>query len=167
MLILPMLLSCAHVISKEARQGALTDVSLKSVTADIEKYKGQTFIFGGFIVKTKSTDEGTWMEIVQNPTNRYGHIVDTDESEGRFLILYKGHLDTLIYEKGRLITVAGTLTGTKEASIDDMKYIYPVFEVKEIYLWKEDVLYSAYPSYYPSYWDPWPWWRYPYFYPFP
>lgn len=159
------LFSCAHVISKDVRAGAVKDASFSAIKGDIEKYKGRTVIWGGFIVKTRNTDEGTWLEIVQTPINGYGHILQTDESEGRFLAVHKGHLDTLIYERGRLVTVAGEVAGIREATIDEMKYVYPVVEIKEIYLWKEDVIYSAYPvSYYPWWWYD-PWWNYPYIWP--
>lgn len=154
-----LLLSCAYAISKETRATVVSDVLFKDVKADIEKYKGSTFIWGGFIVATKSTDKGTWIEVVQNPINRYGGITDTDISEGRFLAFYKGHLDPLIYEKGRLVTVAGELTGNRKSANKEFAYIYPVLEIKEIYLWKDEII----PGFSYNYWRP-SWWYDPWWY---
>jgi outer membrane lipoprotein len=157
------------VISKETRTQAVKDVPFRIVKENIEKYKGSVFIWGGFIVRTRNTPEGTFIEVVQNPIDRYGSIVDTDISEGRFLALHKKYLDPLIYEKGRLITVAGTLIDSKKITRKKVEYVYPVLEVKELYLWKEEPIYLPYYRYwdlYPFWWHD-PWWYDPYYPPPP
>lgn len=151
-----MLSSCTYAISKETRQTAVKDVAYTTVKGDIEKYKGSVVIFGGFIARTHMTPEETWLEIVQNPTDKYGNIVDNDASEGRFIAIYNGTLDPLIYEKGRLVTIAGELRGTQKGKIGQFEYEYPALIIKEIYLWREEVPYSAY--YMP--YQPYPWWYY-------
>lgn len=161
-----LVVSCTYVISKESRNQSVKNVSFGDMAANIEKYTGSTFIFGGFIVKTVSGPEGTWLEIVQNPADKYGNILSTDSSDGRFLALSKSHLDPLIYEKGRLITLAGELSGTKKGSIGQMEYLYPVLNVKEIYLWEETLTYPYYYYSWPSspwWYDPWRMWYGPYY----
>lgn len=164
-----LLASCAHAISEGLRKEAVTDVPFSAVRMNIEDYKGRTFVWGGFIVNTVSKDEGTYMEVVQNPLNRYGRIVDTDVSGGRFLGFSEKQLDPLIYEKGRLVTVAGELTGSLQAERDGTTYLYPVLRLMEIRLWKEEPLYP--PDYW--YWDRYPYWWYgpwgywPYYHPPP
>jgi outer membrane lipoprotein len=162
------LLSCAHVISKETREVAVRDVSFRVARMNTEKYTGSVFIWGGFIANIKRVEEGTLMEVVQNPIDRYGIITDTDVSGGRFLAMYKGELDPLIYERGRLITIAGELTGTKKLK-QNGDYAYPVLEVREVHLWKEEQAYYPYYQdryYYPPYFPHYPWWPYygPYYY---
>jgi outer membrane lipoprotein len=142
-----LLFSCAHVISKESREGALTDIPFKAVRKDIEKYKGSTFIWGGFIVAIKTTDEGTEIEIVQNPLDKYGDIIDPDFSYGRFIALHTRELDELIYEPDRFVTVAGRLAGARTVTRKERKYVYPLLQVTEIFLWKEETIY-----YVPDYW---------------
>ena len=159
--------SCAYVISKDVRKQAVKGVSYSMMKENIGIYNGSVFIFGGFIAKSLSNAEGTWLEIVQNPTDKYGNITSTDFSEGRSLALYKGHLDPLIYEKGRLLTIAGELTGTQKGSIGQMEYTYPIFTIKEVYLWQEQTAYFPYDYNYPPSnpwgYDPWRWWYGPYF----
>ncbi len=152
--------SCAHVISKETREGAL-DISFRSVKGNIEKYKGSTVIWGGMIANITVVEEGTELEVLQNPLDRYGAIDDPDISGGRFIAVYRERLDQLIYRKSREVTVAGRLAGSIERPLDGRPYVYPVVEVIEIHLWKEDVLYPMPPYYY----YPWQWYYPPYYYP--
>jgi outer membrane lipoprotein len=132
------LFSCTYAISNDIRKGHLRSVSFKSVRENPDKYTGSVFIWGGFIAGIKGIDNGTLMEVVQNPVDRYGFIVDTDISGGRFLASTTDELDPLIYERGRLVTVAGRLAGTREVSREEKTYVYPFIEIMEIYLWKED-----------------------------
>lgn len=141
--------SCSHVISKELRQSAV-DLPFGKLKEDIERYKGSIFIWGGFIVETKPTEEGTLIEVVQNPIGRYGGVIDKDTSEGRFLALYRGRLDPLIYRKNRQLTVGGKLLGSVEKPLEG---VYPLIEIKELHLWKEEVFYYQ-PFYLYWYWDP-------------
>lgn len=163
------LFACAHVISKEVRRTALEDVPFRTVRLNIDNYMGKTFIWGGFIADTAVREDGTSIEIVQNPVGRYGGIRDTDVSEGRFIAYTKKELDPLIYEKGRLVTVAGELTGKREVKQDDRVTTYPVVRIVELHLWKEEPLYP--PDYwywerYPYLWN-YPWGYWPYYYPPP
>lgn len=161
------LLSCAHAISKKHRTVAVKDVPFRIAKANIEKYKGSIFIWGGFIAAVRNTEEGDYLEIVHNPTDKYGYVLDTDVSDGRFLALSKDELDPLIYERGRVLTVAGELIGEKKVKTrKDKEYVYPVIEIRELRLWKEEPL--LYWDYY--WWHYWPdcrlWGCYPYG-PFP
>jgi outer membrane lipoprotein len=158
-----LVLSCAHAISKEQRAVAVRDVPFKTVKASIDKYKGSMFIWGGFIAAIRDTEDGTYLEIVQNPTDKYGYVMDTDVSGGRFLAHSEEDLDPLIYERGRVITIAGELIGEKKVKIrKDKEYVYPVIEIRELHLLKEE------PIFYYDYfwWNYWPncrlWGCYPY-----
>jgi len=159
------LTSCAHVISKETRQHAEGSASFSDVLANPDNYMGKTFIWGGFVAKVRHLEDGSYIEIVQNPLTKYEEIEDTDVSEGRFLAFSEKFLDPLIYEQGRLITVAGTLTGKKEVERGKGSYTYPVLTIKEMHLWQ--IREQRYPDYWesdypPPYWwyTPWPYWPY-------
>lgn len=163
--------SCAHVISKPVREQARTDIPFIAIKENIDKYKGTVFILGGVIITTINTEEGSIIEAIQTPVDRYGSIIDTDKSSGRFMAIEKGYLDPLIYKKGREITIAGELIGSRKKKIGEIEYTYPFFEIKEVYLWKEEKGYYYYPPAYPPYmyrypyWWYDPWWYGPYYPP--
>ncbi|MDA8431490.1 MAG: Slp family lipoprotein [Nitrospiraceae bacterium] len=151
-LLLPVLLtSCAHVLSGEYVQNATTGVSFTQIAAAPDQYLGKTFVLGGTIVDTLSAREGSEMEVVQNPVDRYGSIIDPDISEGRFLIETSRQLDPMIYKKGRRVTFAGKLTGSKKRTRGEIEYRYPVFQAEQIYLWPTP---KRLAPYYPFYYDP-------------
>ncbi len=161
------LFACAPVLNRDLMDQGLRDVPLSSVRQTPDAYKGKLFILGGIIVDTKLTEKGTQIEALYAPVDKLGYLKELKHLEGRFLAIYprdRGFLDPLIYKKGRQITLAGELLETRKAKLDEVEYTYPVFEVKQIYLWEEQRDYYYAPYYYPYYpYYPYgwydPWWR--------
>jgi outer membrane lipoprotein len=156
------LTSCAHVISSSYVQSSVKDVSFSLILTNPDAYLNDTFILGGTIFETKNTGEGTEIEIVQNPIDRYGYIIDPDISEGRYIITTSRRLDPFIYKRNRMITFAGKLIGTRKKLLGEHEYIYPFFEAEEIYLWKREVYYPPYSYYYDPFYYPYPYWYGPF-----
>lgn len=165
-----MLLGCAPVLSRGLMRQGVRDISLNQVRENPGSFKGRLFILGGVIVETRLTEKGSMIELLAVPVDSYGSLKFRAISEGRAMALYpkaKGILDPAIYRKGREITFAGTFMDVQKGRIDEMEYLYPVFEIQEIYLWEERTEYYVYPYpwyyRYPPWWyDPWwyePWWR--------
>jgi outer membrane lipoprotein len=173
-LFIPILLtSCAHVLSKEYVQSATTGVSFRQISQNPDAYIGRSFILGGTVAGTVDTKEGSEIEVVENPVDKYGCIINPDISEGRYFIEATQHLDPIIYRKGRHLTFAGKLTGSKKKMLGEMEYEYPVFQAEQIYLW---TTVRNYPPPYPYYYDPYatypyyfydPFWYGPRYYPWP
>jgi outer membrane lipoprotein len=162
-----LLSSCASVLRQEIMETGIREFSLSDMRNNPDLYKGKLFILGGSIVNTKITEKGSQIETLYIPVDSRGYLQDAElpPSDGRFLAIFpkeRGTLDSLIYQKGRYITLAGEFIETRTGKIDEMEYTYPVFEIVQIYLWKERKDY--YPGYYyPGYYYPYP---YPYFYPY-
>ncbi|GAB4389816.1 MAG: Slp family lipoprotein [Thermodesulfovibrionales bacterium] len=167
---------CAHVISRDIREAAVQGVSFTEARENLGRYEGKIFVWGGFVANTSAAGRRTVVEVVQNPLDAYGRVLDKDISEGRFLAEYPGHLDPMIFKEGRLVTVAGRLAGGRKQKLGDREYLYPVLEIMEIHLWKEEkpYYYAPYPYYYDPFYDPlfydplfyrypyrryYPWWR--------
>jgi outer membrane lipoprotein len=164
--------SCAPVLDRAYMSEGQREVSFEALRKSPAGYRGQLFILGGIIVQTKFTQVGSELEAVDVPVDRYGYFQESGRSEGRFLAILTGDnktLDPIVYSRGRRVTLAGEFVGTRSGKIDEMEYAYPVFEIKQIYLWPRERQYDAMPSYY----DPWfypypyfygdPWWRYHYY----
>jgi len=156
--ILFLTIACAHVISKEYAATAVKDIPFQQLIMNTDAYLNELFIFGGIIAETKITGTGTEIEVVQTPLDRLGNIIDRDISGGRFIITTTKYLDPLIYRNGRDVTVAGILTGSQKRLLGKNEYVYPFFDAKELYLWKEEQYYR-YPYVYP-------YWHGPFYYPF-
>jgi outer membrane lipoprotein len=110
----------------------------------------------------KNTKEGTLIEIFQKQADIEGRPKDVDDSDGVFLALYDGYLDTAIYTQGREVAVAGEIKGKRVLPLGEIDYTYPLISTKEIHLFKvqKEERYYIYPHPYR-----YRWWDYPYLYP--
>ncbi len=133
-----------------------------------QSYLGRKIILGGVIVQTTNTPEGTIIEIYQTRLDASDTPIEVDVSQGRFLGMYKGFLDSKIHRPGRKITVLGLAQGEKILKLDEIDYRYPFLEIIEFNLFQEESPLPRYPYYWdysPWYpWHPWyrphPYWRY-------
>lgn len=147
---------CAHVISSQMREAARRDLPFSAVRSNPESYQGQTVIWGGQILDTLNEEGLTLIKVLQIPLDYTDMPEDEEESQGRFIARIDGYADPEIYRKGRMLTLAGTITGKKIEPLGNMDYVYPLVDIKEIHLWKQ--YYGPYGATPPPYWN----WGYPY-----
>ena len=155
---------CRPKIAKDLKAKIDTRIQFKQVIQNPELFLGKTVLWGGVIIHTKNTKEGTLIEILQKPTDSQSRPKAVDISEGRFLALYDGYLDSAIYAQGREVTIAGVIEGKKVLQLGEIEYTYPLVSVKDIHLWpvkdKKLYYYPEWHYYYPE-WH-YRWWHYPY-----
>ncbi len=152
--------SCAPVLSRTYMREGEREVSFAELRENPGAFKGRLYVFGGIIAKTKFTPAGSEVEAVHVPVDSRGYFEDRGRSEGRFLAAISGSrsLDPAVYRRGRRVTLAGVFVSTRKGRIDEMEYEYPVFEIKQIYLWPRERYVIP-----PNYYDPW-FYPYPYYY---
>jgi outer membrane lipoprotein len=148
---------CAHVISEDVLQAVNAEIEFAELLKAPKDYQGQMVLLGGIIVNTVNKAEGTLLEVYQTRMDSGGKPIDVDASQGRFLAIYEGFLDSAIYREGRKVTIAGIVQGERIMKIGQIDYHYPYLVIEELHLWKEDQPYRYEP--YP--WDPW--WGYPWY----
>ncbi|MDA8163775.1 MAG: Slp family lipoprotein [Desulfobacteraceae bacterium] len=148
------LTQCASPIAKVYRQEAVT-ASFPSVLRNPENYKGDTVVWGGFIIETTPTKEGTSISILETPLGFRDKPQKSESTKGRFIVKTNRYLDPMIYSRWRKITVAGKVIGqeVKTNSKTGATYTYPVVQMEQLHLWPfpEAV---ALP---PDYWWSWDW----------
>jgi outer membrane lipoprotein len=159
---------CSHAISRPNRQAAVKGLTPQHILQDFDAYKGKLVLMGGEIIGTQNLATETVIEILQRPLDRHtGRPKTAQEYGGRFLVRYGTFKDPYVYNKGRELTVAGMVAGTKMSLIGEKAYTHLVLENRETYLWPEQKEYEGYPYDYPPWWyDPWwpYWYRRPYRY---
>jgi outer membrane lipoprotein len=168
LIVVMLLSSCAPVLRKDTLQKASFDLNFSEMRENPGHYKGRLYVLGGIIVQTTATKRGALIEALHVPVNSMGYFKSVSASGGRFLALYPGaFLDPLIYREGREITFAGRFVEARKGIIDEMEYVFPLFEIEELYLWAERKVYYRepfYPTWYYPYWWHDPWWRHHYYY---
>jgi len=96
-------------------------------------------MLGGRIIEAKTSPPLSELYVLQLALGSSGRPVDSDQSEGRFIVQTKQLLDPAVYQKDMLLTVVGTLKGSKVLSIGGFEYAYPFVEPIEIKLWPKEM----------------------------
>jgi outer membrane lipoprotein len=130
-----LLMGCAAGISKQSRSIVTYTGSFSELQKTPDTYKGEVAMLGGRIIETKASSPLSELIVLQLAIDPSGRPTNSDKSEGRFIVQSKQLLDPAVYEKDMLLTVVGTLNGSKVLPIGDLEYTYPILELIEIKLW--------------------------------
>ncbi len=152
-----LLASCASNLPVEITHAPPDNPAVSAVRQQAGQYLGRNVRWGGTIVAVENKADMTWIEILAVPLNSYGRPAGYDDSnDGRFLVRIDGFLEPEIYNKGRRLTVYGTLESRIVRQIDEHPYAYPLVHASHYHLWREDDYspqyhYAAYPHFYHPY----------------
>ena len=155
--------AACSAVSTEYRKKAEPRIDFEVLRSDPDRYVGSTVILGGYIVDTEVTAERSYVHVLQTPLDISDLPGNRDRSLGRFVIQTVEYLDPEIYGKDRLVTVAGTVLGSREVPVGLRKLVVPVILGEEIILHPEyDRLRERfyYGPFIPYYFE-----RYPFYYP--
>lgn len=147
--LLAMLCSCA-VISRDVRQKAGPSVPFDTLMKNADGYIGKAVILGGYIIRTINREDQTVISVLEVPLRLGQEPGSRDTSRGRFMVTVNGFLDPEVYQRDRLVTVAGTVMGKTEREEDGHRYAYLMLDSLEIYLWPQYRRADLYRCY-----DPW------------
>mgnify|MGYP006097974745 CR=1 FL=1 len=130
-------IGCAHPISEGLRKSIDSGLKFSVVTENLSQLTNKNVMFGGVIVETRNYPDKTEIEVIQKHLDYFGYPSRGDETEGRFVFVKDGFLEPEIYSKGRYVTGAGKLKGSKNGKIDNREMKLPVIEVAELRLWED------------------------------
>ncbi len=127
---------CAPIFPKEALDRVNRDIAFKELQKAPDHFLGIWVMVAGVIISTKTSKEGSFIEVLQKPMDRDGRPLDTDTTEGRCIVQTTEFLDEAVYLPGRLITIIGEVAGKKLLPIDEIMYHYPLLTAKALHLWR-------------------------------
>ena len=130
-----LVMGCAAGISQQSRSKVTYTGSFSALQKTPDVYKGEVIILGGRIIETKASSPLSELTVLQLALGSSGRPENLDQSEGRFIVQTNQLLDPAVYQKDMLLTVVGTLKGSKVLSIGGFEYTYPLVELIEIKLW--------------------------------
>lgn len=145
---------CTYAISRDMAAKADKTITFDMIMIDPEVFKGKLVIVGGTIAVIRNTKEGTLIEVIQKPLDYWGKPKRTDKSHGRFLVFYRGYLDSWVYSPGRDLTVAAEAAGTRQQTLGETDFSYPLLISKELRLWEKPEMYSREPKWWDPLYDP-------------
>ncbi len=165
---------CAsYPVSEKLRKEA-KPLTLTQVLGNASAYQGDVVIWGGRVMKTVNTTNGSEIYFLEVALDSYERPLLYQFSTGRFIARSPGFLDPEIYQRGQVVTLAGRIAGQQTEAVDKIQYPYPVLTIEEIHLWRlagRPYLYApswswGYPYWAYPYWGyphgPYPYWDYPF-----
>lgn len=108
------------------------------VVASIDTAQGRPVMWGGAIVQSTNTNNGTQLEVLAYPLDRKQRPDEEKPAWGRFLAMEDSYLETLDFAQGRHVTIVGRITGVHQGTIGEATYTYPSVKVDEVFLWPTD-----------------------------
>ena len=91
--------------------------------------------WGGLIAAAKNLKDKTELEVVGYPLDSENRPDSNAAPTGRFLVTQPGYLETADYAPNRLITVVGRVTATRNGTVGEAAYVYPVVVASKMRLW--------------------------------
>ena len=148
-------IACTHPISEGVRAGIDPNLKFNQLIESPDSHVGKNVVFGGIIINTRNFNHQTEVEVVQKDLDLFGYPSREDKTNGRFIFINNSFLEPEVYTKGRYITGAGKVKGTRIGKIDKRDYNFPLNEVTELKLWNNYNFSpnsgSYYGPFYPSY----------------
>ncbi|MGM0593759.1 MAG: Slp family lipoprotein [Pseudomonadota bacterium] len=162
-----LLVGGCSTVPEAIRQAPDGSIALSQAREAPAAYRGQRVRWGGTIARVENRQQETRIEVVGRSLYSDGEPKEGDSSAGRFIVRFEGFLDPAIYAAERRLTVVGTLSGSEERQLGQMRYRYPVVNGEAYHLWPQPV--EVNDHYDPWFYDPWhpwypsPWYRNPYY----
>jgi len=130
---------CAPGISQQSRSKVTYTGSFSALQKTPDAYKGEVILLGGRIIEVKTSPPLSELHVLQLALGTSGRPVNSDQSQGRFIVQTNQFLDPAVYQKDLFLTVVGTLKGRKVLPIGGFEYTYPLLEPIEIKLWPKEI----------------------------
>ncbi|HET7301672.1 MAG TPA: Slp family lipoprotein [Oleiagrimonas sp.] len=107
-----------------------------------ERFSHASAIWGGRIVKVTNLSDRTLVELLSYPLDSSQRPQIDEAASGRFIAVVPGYLEPLNYPPGRLMTVSGSLKGTRSGKVGAADYVFPLVDVVDYHLWTAEELRS-------------------------
>ncbi|RCN58564.1 hypothetical protein C4900_01875 [Acidiferrobacter thiooxydans] len=111
-------------------------MDLQAVLAHPRRTRGARVRWGGMIVRDYVGPVHSTLTILAYPLNGRGRPRLSRMPEGRFQAVAPGYLDPILFARGQLVTVVGTVIGTKPGLIGQAHYIYPRVQILATHVWR-------------------------------
>lgn len=132
--------ACASAPFKGASlEGADRNVTPAQVLSNPQAQQGKRVVWGGQIISSQNLAGMTELTILAYPLDARTTQPETGKASlGRFIIQQNGYLETADYAPGRQVSVVGSISGVRQASIGEASYRYPVVQAQQLHLWPRE-----------------------------
>lgn len=108
-----------------------------------ERYSHGSVIWGGRVVGVNNLADRSEIEVLAYPLDSSQRPKVGDSGNGRFIAVVKGFVEPMAYPNGALITVSGTLDGSRAGKVGEADYVFPLVEVTQSHVWTAEEMRSG------------------------
>jgi outer membrane lipoprotein len=129
------------------KAGASTaNVPPSTVASEPERFAGQPVIWGGRVVVINNLPDHSEIEVLAYPLDGSQRPKANDVGSGRFVAQLPGFVEPLDYPAGSLITISGTLSGSRAGNVGEASYVFPLVKVGQSHVWTAEEMRSGHPN---------------------
>lgn len=132
-----MLAACAPAPIYKPASDAVTAPPFQ-VAQSPEQFANRQVIWGGRIVSVNNLADHSEVEILAYPLDSSQRPRANDSGNGRFIAVMPGYVEALDYPAGGLITVSGSLNGSRAGKVGQADYVFPLVQVNQSHVWTAD-----------------------------
>lgn len=100
-----------------------------------ERYAQGQVIWGGRIVQVVNLTDHSEVELLAYPLDSSQRPKASDSGNGRFIAVMPGYVEPLDYPAGSLMTVSGSLKGSRAGKVGEASYVFPLVSVAQSHVW--------------------------------
>jgi outer membrane lipoprotein len=134
---LVMLTACAPAPIYKPAADAVTAAPFQ-VAQSPEQFSNRQVIWGGRIVGVTNLSDHSEVEVLAYPLDSSQRPKANDSGSGRFIAVMPGYVESLDYPAGGLMTVSGTLSGSRAGKVGQADYVFPLVQVNQSHVWTAD-----------------------------
>lgn len=133
LVLVPMLLAACATPPLNV-EGINTTLTPNAAIANVSTARGQRVAWGGMIIHSRNLKDGTEIEVLGYPLESQRPDRNAVPQQ-RFLVLHNGYLETADYHAGRLVSAVGMIEGTRQGTVGEAPYTYPLLRAEQLHLW--------------------------------
>lgn len=134
--------ACTAVLTEQVRSTADEETLFEEIFEDPNQHMGKIIILGGEILHFRHLGQKTEVEFAEIPLYRGGKPALGFDPGEHFFVVFPDRIDETLLKKGKVITIAGRVIGTRTMRGFD----YPLFSYEEAYVW-DKLRQDRFPSY--------------------
>jgi len=98
-------------------------------------YHGAEILWGGRIVEVRNRAETSEIVILAYPLDGGQRPRPKQPSQGRFVAVLQGYVESYDYPHDRFVTVSGKVVGSLAENVDEQPYVYTLVHAEGVHLW--------------------------------
>lgn len=139
------LAACAPAPIYKTGPGSV-DATPGQVAISPENFHGLQVVWGGSVVAVRNFSDHSEIEILAYPLDASQRPRMRQPAIGRFLAIVPGFVEPLDYPQGALVTLRGTLDGSRRGTVGQADYTFALVHSEATHRWTPEEMRQGHPN---------------------